>query len=189
MSLADGATGDAALLKSALSGDMKAFETIVSRHQEMIFRFLFHFTGNATDAEDIAQETFVNLYRKMSLYNSAQPLASWLITMARNLAISNHRKHIPTPLDPDLLNQTLKGVALSPENEVLSRESAREVHAAVQKLPEQLREVLIMRYFLDIPLQDAAELLNIPEGTAKSRVFKARNELRELMGPSIKPGT
>jgi DNA-directed RNA polymerase specialized sigma24 family protein len=46
-----------------------------------------------------------------------------------------------------------------------------------------------MRYFLDIPLQDAAELLNIPEGTAKSRVFKARNELRELMGPSIKPGT
>ena len=161
---------------------MKGFEEIISRYQSVIFRFLFHFTGNLADAEDITQETFLNLYRKMALYNAAQPLSSWLITMARNLAVSNHRKRTPTPLDPEVLARTIKGFATGPENEVLSRESAQEVHLAVQKLPDQLREVLIMRYFLDLPLQDVAELLNIPEGTAKSRVFKARNELREIIG-------
>jgi RNA polymerase sigma-70 factor (ECF subfamily) len=175
---------DHVLLESSRKGDFKAFEVLVVRYQNMVFRFLFHFMGNATDAEDITQETFLNLYRKLHLYNSAQPFTSWLMTMARNLAISSHRKHTPTPLDPEIVAQAIKDICSGPETEILLREQAAEVHAALQKLPEQFREVLVMRYLLDIPLQDVAELLNIPEGTAKSRIFKARNELREIMGKS-----
>jgi len=172
---------DHALLEAAKKGDLKSFETLILRYQGMVYRFLFHFMGNGSDAEDLTQETFLNLYRKLSLHNSAQPFSSWLITMARNLAISYHRKRAPTPLDPDIISAAIKDICSGPESEIVLREDIAELHLGLQKLPEALREVLIMRYLMDIPLQEVAELLNIPEGTAKSRVFKARNELRDLM--------
>ena len=175
---------DQTLLEAAKKGDLKSFESLILRYQGMVYRFLFHFMGNGSDAEDITQETFLNLYRKLSLHNSAQPFSSWLITMARNLAISYHRRRIPTPLAPEIISSAIKDTCSGPELEIVLREDIAELHLALQKLPEGLREVLIMRYLLDIPLQEVAELLNIPEGTAKSRVFKARNELRDLMFPA-----
>ncbi|OQA05514.1 MAG: ECF RNA polymerase sigma factor SigW [bacterium ADurb.Bin374] len=172
---------DGELVREALRGNMHAFEMLVSRHHQGVYRFLFHFMGNAADAEDITQETFLNIHRKLKSHNPAQSFTSWMITIARNLAISHHRRRTPSPLDPALLAAAIKDVTPTPESELLAKEAGEEVHAALQRLPEEIREVLIMRYLMDIPLQHVAEMLNIPEGTAKSRLFKARNALREQM--------
>lgn len=176
---------DQVLLQGILGGDLDAFEALVGRHQGMVYRFLFHFLGNATDAEDITQETFLLVHRKAALHNPALSFRAWLMTIARNLAVSHRRKSVPRPLDPAVLAGVIRDVSPAPEREVLLREDATQVHACLARLPDQHREILVMRYLLDLPLHEVAELLNIPEGTAKSRLFKARAELRDLLEPLL----
>ncbi|RCK79663.1 MAG: RNA polymerase sigma factor, ECF family [Candidatus Ozemobacter sibiricus] len=163
------------------AGRLAAFETLVDRYQGLVFRFLFHFMGHRGDAEDITQETFLQLFRKLDRYDPAQSLKAWLLTMARHLAISHHRRQAPAPLDPAVIGELVRDVVSGPEAEVLSRDEVRIVHEALHQLPDEYREVLVMRYLLDMPLQKVAEVLNIPEGTAKSRVFHARGLLRDAL--------
>ncbi|MFZ2957608.1 MAG: sigma-70 family RNA polymerase sigma factor [Candidatus Ozemobacteraceae bacterium] len=169
------------LVESAKKGDLQAFETLVRMYQGMVFRYLFHFTGNEGEAEDITQETFLMIFRKLHLHHADSPLTSWMMRIARNIAISHHRKQVPTPLDPEKVAAAIRDTQDGPESGLLSREAADEVHLGLQHISEDYREVLILRYILDIPLQDVAELLEIPEGTAKSRVFKARAALRDVL--------
>ncbi len=172
---------DQQLVEAARRGEGKAFEALVQKYQGMVFKFLYHFMGSQSDAEDLTQETFVNLYRKLDLFNPSLSFKSWVITMARNLAISFHRRQVPAPIDPEILSEVVKDTVSGPEGDVLSKENVREVQEILAKLPDEMREVLIMRYLLDFPLQKVAETLNIPEGTAKSRAFQARTELRNAL--------
>lgn len=172
------------LVEEAKKGSLQAFEGIVRHYQGPIFRFLFHFTGHPGEAEDVAQETFLMVHRKLHLHQTGQPFTGWLFTIARNLAVSHHRKRAPAPYDPEVVAAAIRDVTDSPEEALLMKEAADELHHSLQRLPEEFREVLILRYILDLPLQDVAQLLDIPEGTAKSRVFKARNHLREVLSRS-----
>jgi len=172
---------DQQLVESAKNGNLNDFEALVNRYQGIVFRFLYHFMGNHNDAEDFTQETFIHLYRKLSLYNPAQSFKTWLITMARNLAVSHYRKRSPTPIDPEIIADVVKDVVSGPEVEALIKESTREVQSALHRLSDEMREVLVMRYMLDFSIQKVAEALNIPEGTAKSRAFQARSELRAAL--------
>jgi len=172
---------DSSLVEAVKAGDVGAFETLVKRHQTMVFRFLYHFMGERGAAEEITQETFLNLYRKLHRIQPGLSLKSWLIASARNLAISHHRKRRETPVDPEILGDILRDVVAGPEDEVVLRERAKSVQAALAALPDEMREVLIMRYMLDFPLQKIAETLDIPEGTAKSRAFQGRAALRDAL--------
>lgn len=172
---------DQELVEAARAGNLKSFEALVLRYQGLVHRFLFHFMRNGQDAEDITQETFVTFYRKLDHYKPQHSLKSWLLTMARNLAISQHRRKSAAPVDPEILASLVRDVAGSPEQEIMLREKVCEVQEAIGKLSDEMREVLVMRYMLDFPIQKVAEILEIPEGTAKSRAFQARNALRESL--------
>ena len=172
---------DRSLVESVKSGNAIAFETLVQRHQDMVFRFLYHFMGERGEAEDVSQETFLIFYRKLSLYNPERSLKSWLIAIAKNLAITSHRKRKAPPIDPDILADVIKDVVSGPEMEIMLREQVKDVQAALANLPDEMREVLVMHYMLDFPLQKIAEALNIPEGTAKSRAFQGRVALRQAL--------
>jgi RNA polymerase sigma-70 factor (ECF subfamily) len=176
-----GDTPDRDLVAAALEGRLNAFEVLVNRYQGLIFKFLFHFMGHRGDAEDIAQETFLQLYRKLDRFDPAQSMKSWLLTMARHLAISHHRRQTPSPIDPAIISDLVRDVVSGPEAEVLQRDDIRIVQEALHQLPDEFREVLVMRYLMDFSLQKVAEVLNIPEGTAKSRVFHARQQLRDAL--------
>lgn len=169
------------LVKAALEGKLSAFEALVSRYERLVFKFLFHFMGHRGDAEDITQETFLQLYRKLERFDPAQSMKGWLLTMARNLAISYHRRPTPAPIDPTVLREVVRDVVSGPEAEVLARDDIRIVQETLHQLADEFRDVLVMRYILDIPLQKIAEMLNIPEGTAKSRIFHARQQLRDAL--------
>ncbi len=174
-------TSDRDLVAEALQGRVAAFEVLVQRYQGLVFKFLFHFTGHRGDAEDVTQETFLQFYRKLPQYDAARPLKAWLFTMARHLAISLHRRQAPAPIDPAIIGDLVRDVATGPEAEVLERDDVRVVQETLHQLADEFREVLVMRYLLDMPLQKVAEVLNVPEGTVKSRVFHARNQLREAL--------
>lgn len=176
-----GETSDRDLVTETLQGRVAAFEVLVQRYQGLVFKFLFHFMGHRGDAEDVTQETFLQLYRKLSQFDLARPLRAWLITMARHLAISLHRRQTPAPIDPAIIGDLVRDVVAGPEAEVLERDDVRVVQEALHQLEDGFREVLVMRYLLDMPLQKVAEVLDIPEGTVKSRVFHARNQLREAL--------
>lgn len=162
-------------------GDHKAFGQLIQRYQALVYRFLYHFTGNAGDAEDLTQETFLQLYRKLDLHDPKRKFSAWLVTMARNLAVSQHRRRTPTPLAPEIVAEAIRDVLPGPESSMLWQETANELHLAIQKLPDDLREAVIFRYLLDLQINEIAGLLDLPEGTVKSRVFKARQELRDTL--------
>lgn len=172
---------DPELIRRVQKGDRTALEQLIRENQETVFRFLFHFVGSSADAEDLTQETFIMVFRKIHQHHPGQSFAGWLLTIARNLAVSSFRRKKPSPLDPTLVAAAMKEVTPGPEDGLMLLESSSEVHAAIHMLPEGHRETVILHYLLDIPLQKVAELLNIPEGTAKSRLFKARGELRRLL--------
>jgi RNA polymerase sigma-70 factor, ECF subfamily len=172
---------DQELVEAVRKGNLASFDTLVHRYQGIVHRFLFHFMRHSQDAEDVTQETFVTFYRKLDLYKPEHALKSWLLTMARNLAISHHRRRTAAPVDPEILADLVRDVASGPEHEVVLRERVREVQDALGRLPDEMREVLVMRYMLDFPIQKVAEVLNIPEGTAKSRAFQARAALKESL--------
>ncbi|HNV70728.1 MAG TPA: sigma-70 family RNA polymerase sigma factor [Candidatus Ozemobacteraceae bacterium] len=172
---------DAECVAASRRGDQKAFGQLIQRYQALVYRFLFHFTGNASDAEDLTQETFLNLYRKLDLHDPKRKFSAWLLTMARNLAVSQHRRRTPTPLAPEIVAEAIRDVLPSPESSAVWNETANELHLTIQKLPDDLREAVIFRYLLDLQINEIAVLLELPEGTVKSRVFKARQELRDAL--------
>ena len=172
---------DQVLVERSLQGNLSAFETLVQRYQAHVHRFLYHFMRHAQDAEDFTQETFVNFYRKLDRYKPGYSLKSWLLTMARNLAISHLRKKSAAPVDPTIMANLVREVASGPEKEIILQERVQDVQEALGRLDPDMREILIMRYMMDISLQEVAQALEIPEGTAKSRVFKARKLLRESL--------
>jgi len=172
---------DQILIKKVLEGDIQSFEVLILRYQGVVHRFLLHYLGNAADAEELTQETFISIYSKLSQHNSAQSFFGRTMTIARDLAISHHRRHPATPLDSSVLAAAVKDVSPALENDLIMKEAGNEVHQALQALGETSREILIMHYILDLPLEKVSELLNIPEQTAKSRLFKARNEIKALL--------
>ncbi len=172
---------DAECVAASRRGDHQAFGQLIQRYQALVYRFLYHFTGNAGDAEDLTQETFLNLYRKLDLHDPKRKFSAWLVTMARNLAVSQHRRRMPTPLAPEIVAEAIRDVLPGPESTLLWQETANELHLAIRKLPEDLREAVIFRYLLDLQINEIAGLLDLPEGTVKSRVFKARQELRDTL--------
>ncbi|MBF0547875.1 MAG: sigma-70 family RNA polymerase sigma factor [Candidatus Riflebacteria bacterium] len=168
------------LIFEAKNGNLDAFEKLVIHFQTRIFRYLLHFTGNQSNAEDLAQETFILFFRKIHLHDSAKPILTWLISIARNVAISSNRKCKPTPLEPAFFSFLPEKNPNNPEIIAEMKEISNEVHLALQEIPEDSREILIIRYIMDTSLEETAKLLEIPAGTAKSRLFKARNDLRQV---------
>ncbi|MBF0410634.1 MAG: sigma-70 family RNA polymerase sigma factor [Candidatus Riflebacteria bacterium] len=165
----------------AKKGDLKAFERLVSSYQKKVFTYLFHFTGDQSNAEDLTQETFILFFRKIQQYDASRALLSWLITIAKNIAISSCRKRKPVTLAPECFLLMPSEKRNSPEDQAESRELALEVQKALQSLSEESREVLIMKYIMDFSIEEIAKHQGIPAGTAKSRLFKARSDIKNII--------
>jgi RNA polymerase sigma-70 factor (ECF subfamily) len=135
---------------------------------------------NNDDAGDVAQETFLRAFRKLDSFDPSRPLFPWLYQIATNLSI-NHiqriRKREGELPEFDSIETRVNG----PEAEVLQRDEAAEVRAAVSSLPEHFREIIVLNHFDECSYAEIAEILSIPIGTVMSRLYHARKRLREAM--------
>lgn len=155
-------------IRAAAAGDLAAFEALVRAQQPHVFRFLRHFLRDATLAEDVTQETFLRVYRKLPTFAFQSKFTTWTFQIARNAAIDairardrrdRYEGRAPTPADPS------------------EPARAAEVQAAIQALSEKLREALLVVEIFGLTYREAAVVLAVPEGTVKSRVFQARAAL------------
>jgi RNA polymerase sigma-70 factor (ECF subfamily) len=161
---------DPELIRAAGAGDRLAFEELVRAYQAHVWRFLRHLLGDPALAEDITQETFVRVYRKLDTFRFRSKFSTWVFQVARNAGIdalrSRRRRERLAPLvEPQIMDPAR-------ENELRI-----ELEAALQSLSPKLREAFVMIEALGLSYQEAARAIGIPEGTVKSRVHNAREQL------------
>jgi RNA polymerase sigma-70 factor, ECF subfamily len=182
------------LIRRCVAGDAAAWEELVQQYHRRIYNICYRFTGSGDDAEDLAQEVFIKMYRTLNTYEASKgAFTTWMTTMTRNLLVDHFRKTKLERLSESLdttasedsdalpLSEQLADHAPSPDARVLGREKQAMVQAALQKLSPELRETVILRDLQDMDYREIAEVLKVPEGTVKSRINRGRTELARLL--------
>jgi RNA polymerase sigma factor (sigma-70 family) len=167
------------LIERARRGDAGAFGDLVHLHQGIAFRTAYLITADAADAEDAAQSGFVKAYYALKRFRAGAPFRPWLLQIVANEArnrrrAAGRRSHLAARAQA----QDSGGAAPSPEETVLRGERRDALLAGVNELRDEDREVIALRYFLDLSEEETATVLGIPRGTVKSRTARALEKLR-----------
>jgi RNA polymerase sigma-70 factor, ECF subfamily len=191
------AADDAVLVRRFVAGDESAFEEIVHRHRERVFSIVQGLLRNHADAEEIVQDTFVRAHRGLANFRGDSSLATWLHHVAVNLARNRYwyfhrrKRHATLSLDCPLSEDgtgtfadVLPSHEAAPAREAISTEFVELVTACMDQLPPAQREILAMRNMLNRSYEEIATELDIEVGTVKSRIARARGQLRSLMAQS-----
>ncbi|TWT88194.1 ECF RNA polymerase sigma factor SigW [Pseudobythopirellula maris] len=185
---ADGQPDDGPLIDATLAGDSEAYGNLVRRHQERLFQSLLRITGSAEEAEDVAQEAFVQAFVKLETFQRTARFYTWLYRIAFNLAVSKSRKRRPrvslsVVQEASGLEPIDEGCA--PDAPLAQGERAELLREAIAEMADDHREVLLLREFEGCDYQQIAEALSVPVGTVRSRLFRARMHLREKLAPLL----
>ena len=176
----DEAPGDAELVRLAQAGDREAFDEIVRRHQRQVYQLCYRFTGNHEDASDLAQDVFVRAYRALAGFKGQSALATWLYRIGVNVCLN--RKALKTlPVEPMPLIEPADARAEPADAAVLKGERAREVRAAIARLPRKQRATLILRTYQELPHDEIAAILGSSVGAVKANFFHALANLKKLL--------
>jgi RNA polymerase sigma-70 factor (ECF subfamily) len=180
-----GEPADEQLLADYRNGDKSAFSKLVNRYQRELYHFLVRFLGNRASAEDVFQETFLQVHQSAEQFDPQRRFRPWLFTIAANKARDLIRSQSRRPTNPlqasispgdeesgefiDLMQSTNE----LPSDPMEKQELQELVHNTVTSMPEHLREILLLSYFHQFPYKQISEILDIPLGTVKSRLHAA----------------
>ncbi|MBN1129145.1 MAG: sigma-70 family RNA polymerase sigma factor [Chitinispirillaceae bacterium] len=179
----------------ARTGDRNAFNRLVIRYQDMIVSLCIHLLKNRTDAEDAAQETFVKSYQQLGSFRGDARFSTWLYTIAVNVCRNRQRSFwqklfkrsvavgIPGPDDDTTEMIEIIDSSPLPSQELEKKELRDQIKRAIDLLPHRYRELIILRDLRQLRYDEIAEIMNVPEGTIKSGIARARLALQaELRG-------
>lgn len=183
------------------SADPDDFNELVRRYERELYRYLARYLGNPAMAEDVFQNTFLQIHLKRALYEDGRPVRPWLYSIATHQAVDAMRKagrHPTVSLDrrvassaendPGSLVDLLVGDGTTPLDDMQDQERRDWVARSVEKLPEALRHTLTLAYHQDLKYREIAEILKIPVGTVKSRLHAALIKLQEMARTSRQDG-
>jgi RNA polymerase sigma-70 factor (ECF subfamily) len=180
---------DRELLERWRGGDLGAFEALVRRHEQRVFRLLVRMLGNAAEAEEVAQETFLNLHRHGRRFRGEARFSTFVYRVAANAAL-NWRRTLGRrrARERELLERHERGEDLAtgprdPEDAALGAEAQARVQQALLELPPALRMPVVLYDIEGQSYGEIAAILKLAEGTVKSRIFRARKALRERLEP------
>ncbi len=167
---------DAALVARSLEGDTNAFEALVVRYEQVLFRVAHRMLGDYEDARDATQEAFISAHRKLDSFDPRYRFFSWLYRILVNGCLNARRARRPSePVQPHM------AVGGTPLEALEAAERRRRVQQALLALPGDYREVVVLRHYGDLGYEEIAEALGIPAKTVKSRLYSARQRLIELL--------
>jgi RNA polymerase sigma-70 factor (ECF subfamily) len=176
---------EAELVERVLAGNQQAWATLVQEQQEAVFRLAFLLLGDADEAEDVAQDVFVRAARGLARFDRTRPLRPWLLQITRNLAANRKRSarrywaalgrwwHTAAPAQA--------AAQAAPQMDA----DAAALHQALGRLSAQDQEVIYLRYFLELSVDETAQALGVAPGTVKSRLARALGRLRPLMQEAL----
>lgn len=168
---------DEELLKASIK-DEKAFSILVRRWWNKIFNFISFKIRNYDVAKELTQEVFLKIYLNIEKYDSSFKFSTWAFKIAQNLQIDYFRKQkiLKTELS-DNSAITFK----NPLSNLIESEENKKIWEAVEKLPEEFKEIIILRHLQELSYDEIAKILNLKLGTVKNRIFKARRQLADLL--------
>ena len=175
---------DQQLITQTLDGQTAAFGILVRKYQDRLFNSMVHLLRNPSDAEDVVQDAFLQALRKLDTFQGNSQFYTWLFRIARNTAISKLRRKKPTvSLESTASQQRLDfpDDGPAPSTEMERRERQTGLMAAMDQLSGEHREILILREMEEQNYETISEILDLPVGTVRSRLHRARSQLKELL--------
>ena len=179
------------------AGETAAFAALVKRYERELYGYLRRYLGDGSLAEDVFQNTFLQVYLKSGQYELGRRVRPWLYTIATHQAVdalrgTGRRQAVSLELarettpdgEADNLAASLEGRDPCPFEAAAGSEQAERVRAAVARLPDFLRQVLLLAYYQGLKYREVAEVMDIPVGTVKSRLHAALGKLQEFMAPA-----
>ncbi len=182
---------DESLMLRYQKGDARAFEVLVQRHRRPIFNFVLRYVRDTVAAEDVTQDTFLRVVRSADHYVREAKFTTWLFTIARNLCVdaSRRAKHrnmasLDAPIDSESGTAKIEFVASegpAVDRQAIGGELKQRMQLAIAELPEEQREIFLLREVGDLQFNEIAEIIGVPENTVKSRMRYALEKLREAL--------
>jgi RNA polymerase sigma-70 factor (ECF subfamily) len=175
-------------LEALQAGDRAEFARLVEATSGKLYRLALRILGNPQDAEDILQETFIKAFRHVKTFDGRSSITTWLYRIATNEALMVLRRKNPAMVSIDEPVETMEGEreplqivdwCCMPETELMSAEARKYLDAAIDRLPPKLRVVFVLRDIEDLSTADTAQALNLSEEAVKTRLSRARFQLRE----------
>jgi RNA polymerase sigma-70 factor, ECF subfamily len=172
-------------------GHDSALDELMDRHAEQLFHFLIRALQDESDAADLAQETFVRIYRNRASYDPGQKFTTWMYAIASNLVRDRYRwrsRHPEVSIEAEndqteaSLKESLPAAGLAPDQNVLTLESVAVVRKAIAALPEELRQPLILAAYEELPQLEIAKILKCSVKAVETRIYRARKQLRTALG-------
>ncbi|QDU98462.1 sigma-70 family RNA polymerase sigma factor [Lignipirellula cremea] len=181
---------DLQLIDESLAGDTEAFGRLVQKHQDRLFNTLCHVVGCREEAEDIAQEAFVQAFVKLETFRRDSAFYTWLYRIAFNLAVSHgrrNRRRTASSLDQsrEATGDEPTDPQEGPEQSLERQERAELVQAALQAISSEYRMILVLREMENNSYEVISEILGVPIGTVRSRLHRARLQLRDELKETL----
>jgi len=183
------------VIQRCLNGDQSAWDLIVRQYWRKVFNVAYKFVGRHDEAEDLAQDIFLKVFKSLDTFDRRANFQTWLISVSRNLCIDHYRS---VRKERDTINRDVDASELSPASPdegpvaaIEQRDRVMLLRQALAALPESLRTAVLMRDIQERSYQEIADTLRLPEGTVKSRINRGRTELarqiRKLRGEDYSP--
>jgi RNA polymerase sigma-70 factor (ECF subfamily) len=183
------------VIQRCLHGDQSAWDLIVRQHWRKVFNVAYKFVGRHDEAEDLAQDIFLKVFKSLDTFDRRANFQTWLISVSRNLCIDHYRS---VRKERETINRDVDASELSPTapdespfDAIEQQDRVMLLRQALAALPESLRTAVLMRDIQELSYQEIADALRLPEGTVKSRINRGRTELarqiRKLRGDDYSP--
>lgn len=180
---------DNALVRRALKGDRKAFEMIILRYQQPLLNYLGRLTGDREQAQDFTQEVFLKVHSSLSSFEPRFKFSTWLFKIASNFMIDFWRKKRISAVSLDRARsdeETLLSLQVPDAGPQVAKkyeltQIKKRIEAALERVPEELRELFVLRHINEFSYEEIAEIKELPVGTVKNRVFQTKEILRGLL--------
>jgi RNA polymerase sigma-70 factor (ECF subfamily) len=182
---------DVELMRDLAEGNDLALNQLIEAWSQPIIAYLTRLTQNAATAQDLAQETFVRVYRHRLEYRSSQKFSTWLFAIATNLARNHARwrgRHLETALEQEISPEvTITDKTEAPDEQAIANERVGAVQKAIAELPQDLRDVLILSTWHDMSHAEIARIRETSEKAIELRLYRARKLLRDLLSDYLTP--
>jgi len=188
VNLSEKAQRDFVLVQQATQGDQKAYAELMGRYRDAIYYMLLKMVNNASDAEDLTIEAFGKAFKNIHQYTPNYAFSTWLFKIATNNCIDFIRKRKATTVsidqnddDPEKSSPDIQATTLDPEEEMIKDQKQRMMREIVSKLKPRYRKLIELRYFKEFSYEEIAEELELPIGTVKAQLFRARELLFNIL--------
>jgi RNA polymerase sigma-70 factor (ECF subfamily) len=188
--LSDKGKRDLALVEKALNGDQSAYATLMSKYREAIYYMMLKMVKKEDEADDLTIEAFGKAFNRLHQYSPSYAFSTWLFKIASNNAIDYLRKkrikltsidNAYTNSDGDYVSIDIESVDKDPEETAIHLEKVKHMRAIVKTLKPRYRDLIEKRYFLELSYEEIAQEMDLPLGTVKAQLFRARAFLADLM--------